>query len=264
MSEPSSANEQRGETEGELTPTWITIVGSCVSRDTLETMPRAEWPIDGYFARTSLLSAGTDAGPNLPDELSVSSKFQLRNVRNDIEGRLVEALKQKTNSDVLLWDLVDERHGVYEFPDGSVLTRSIDVLNIPELVTAVEGARHVAFGSDEHFYRWCGAASMFADALAALGLKARTLVLAAEWAEVDVDGKPTPWSMGTAAKDANLAFERYYSRLEQLGFTVVRFGAFVGDPAHRWGLAPFHYTPAAYAAMRAAIEKFTDERATAG
>lgn len=238
------------------TPAWVTILGSCVSRDTLETMPRTEWPIDGYYARTSLISVGTDASANVPAELTGSSKFQLRNVWNDIRGELLTTLQSKTNSSVLLWDLVDERHGVYEFPDGSIVTRSIDVLAIPELVEAVKSARHIPFGSDEHFWRWSGAAAMFVGALSAFGLKGRTLVLAADWAERDVAGNTTPWSMGTAAPEANRMFQRYYARLEQLGVRVVRFTDLVADPEHRWGLAPFHYTPSTYAEVRRVIEEF--------
>lgn len=244
------------EAGSESTPTWVTILGSCVSRDTLETMPRNEWPIDGYLARTSLISAGTDASANVPEKLNGSSKFQLRNVWNDIRGDLVATLRGKTNSSVLLWDLVDERHGVYEFPDGAVITRSIDVLAIPELVEAVKNARHIEFGSDEHFWRWSGAAGMFVGALSAFGLKERTLVLAADWAEKDVAGNSTPWSMGKAAPEANRQFQRYYEHLEQLGLRVVRFQELTADPEHRWGLAPFHYTPETYAAIRSTIEEF--------
>lgn len=234
--------------------TWITILGSCVSRDTLETMPRDEYPIDGYYARYSLLSAGTDASPNLPEKFTTSSKFQLRNVMRDIKGNLLEELQDKRKSEVLLWDLVDERHGVYEFADGSIMTRSIDVINIPELAKAVENARHLKFGEDEHFFRWCGASSVFADALDAYGLRDKVLVVAADWAERDIEGKTTPWSMGTAAPQANQLFTRYYDRLEHLGFRVLRMHDLLADPGHRWGLAPFHYEPGVYAQIRAAIE----------
>lgn len=236
--------------------TWITILGSCVSRDTLETMPRDAFPIDGYYARYSLLSAGTDASPNLPAQFTTSSKFQLRNVMRDIKGNLLEELQGKTKSEVLLWDLVDERHGVYEFADGSVITRSIDVINIPELAEAVQQARHLKFGEDEHFYRWCGASSVFVDALDAFGLRDKVLVVATDWAEKDIDGNTTPWSMGTAAPQANQMFARYYDRLERLGLKVLRMHDLRADPGHRWGLAPFHYEPSVYARVREAIEAF--------
>ncbi|MFD2757250.1 DUF6270 domain-containing protein [Gulosibacter faecalis] len=236
--------------------TWITILGSCVSRDTLETMPRDAYPIDGYYARYSLLSAGTDATPNIPEDFTTSSKFQRRNVVRDIKGNLLEELQAKTKSEVFLWDLVDERHGVYEFPDGTVITRSIDVINIPEIAEAVKGARHLEFGEDEHFYRWSGAAAMFADALDAFGLREKALVIATDWAEHDIEGNTTPWSMGKAAPQANRLFARYYDRLEQLGFRVLRMHNLLADPGHRWGLAPFHYEPSVYAKVRAAIESF--------
>ncbi len=256
MTNPIETAGELGNAGNDQPPARVTILGSCVSRDTLETMPRDKWPIDGYLARTSLISAGTDASANVPTELSGSSKFQLRNVWDDIRGELLPTLKRKTNSSVLLWDLVDERHGVFEFSDGSIMTRSIDALAIPELIAAAENARHIPFASDEHYWRWSGAAGMFVSALEALGLKDRTLVLAADWAERDTSGQTTPWSMGTAAPDANVKFARYYDRLEQLGLEVVRFTDTVADPEHRWGLAPFHYTGDTYAAIRTQIEAF--------
>ncbi len=97
---------------------------------------------------------------------------------------------------------------------------------------------------------------MFVDALDAFGLRDKTLVVATDWAEKDIDGNTTPWSMGTAAPQANQMFARYYDRLERLGLKVLRMHDLRADPGHRWGLAPFHYEPSVYARVREAIEAF--------
>lgn len=216
-----------------------------------------DYEVTGYLARTSLLSAGTNARHHLPQEFDMSSPFQQRNLLRDVEGGLLANLKSLADvSDVLMWDLVDERHGVCVFPDGSILTRSIDLLSVPELVEACEAGEILAFGSDEHFARWCGAATMFADALDVLGLKAKTIVIAADWAVLDTAGNPTPWSMGVRAKEANTRYAPYYRHLESLGFTIVRIADTVGDPEHKWGLAAFHFVPEVYETILAAVEDF--------
>lgn len=249
-----------GASTGYLSPLNICILGSCVGRDTLETMDRDQYPITTYVSRHSLLSAGSDASPNLPATYKTSSKFQLRNVRRDVKGHLLRTIVEEGDADVLLWDLVDERHGVYEFADGSVMTRSIDVLGIPALQEAVEGARHVPFGSEEHFLRWVGAANLFLDALDVLGLRDRVLVIAVAWATHDLTGSLTPPSMGVRADEANRTFARYYDHLERQGLRVFHIEDPLADPEHRWGLAPFHYAPDVYARVHAAIDAFAADR----
>lgn len=238
------------------TPLKVVILGSCVSRDAIA-HHEEDYEVTGYLARTSLLSAGTNARHHLPQEFDMSSPFQQRNLLRDVEGGLLANLKSLADvSDVLMWDLVDERHGVCVFPDGSILTRSIDLLSVPELVEACEAGEILAFGSDEHFARWCGAATVFADALDVLGLKAKTIVIAADWAVLDTAGNPTPWSMGVRAKEANTRYAPYYQHLESLGFTVVRITDTVGDPEHKWGLAAFHFVSEVYETILAAVEDF--------
>lgn len=223
-------------------------------------MDREQYPILAYVSRQSLLTEGSDASGNLPKKYTTSSRFQLRNVRRDVEGKQLETIKDAGRPDVLLWDLVDERHGIFEFSDGSVVTRSIDVLDIPEFEDAIKQARHIPFGSDEHFERWAKAADAFVARLEAAGLKERVLVLSVNWAPFDVEGSPTPLSMGKSSGQANSQFRRYYDYLGQLGLSIFAVEDAVADPDHRWGLAPFHYTPEIYDRVHEAIDAFVAER----
>ncbi|MGO1544809.1 MAG: DUF6270 domain-containing protein [Gulosibacter sp.] len=241
-------------------PVAVTIFGSCVSRDTLETMDRTVYPILAYVSRQSLLTAGTDASAHLPEHYTTSNRFQLRNVRRDIEGHQLDTIVAAGEPEVLLWDLVDERHGIFEFGDGAVITRSVDVLGVPEFSEATEAARVVRFGSDEHFNRWTDAAQIFLSELDALGYRDRVLVLAVNWAAVDVEGMPTPLSMGKSSGQANSMFARYYAYLEELGLPVFRIDDAVADPDHRWGPAPFHYTSDVYARIHEAIDEHVRQR----
>lgn len=226
----------------------IAIYGSCVSRDTLSTMDPSAYGVVTYIARQSLLSAGWDASTHLPTDFAVSSNFQRRNIDADIRGGLLSALPSPAAADLLVWDLVDERHGVFVFPDGSVVTRSIDLLMVEALKEATASARYLPFGSDEHFTRWSGAASMFVHALHTLGWGGRILVVAVPWATHDDTGEPTPSSMGISAKDANAAYARYYAHVDALGLPLLRVSTAdaVAATKHRWGIAPFHYAPEVY------------------
>jgi len=227
----------------------VTVYGSCVARDTMDLAGSEHFEVVAYIARQSLLSADHDASPRFPADVEIDSDFQRRMMSGDFAGdldqRLADAAEQ---TDVVLWDLADERHGVHVFDDGAVVTRSIDLVRAPEVLAAVEQARHVPFGTDEHFALWAPRAEQLRERLVELGLFDRSLVLQVPWALVTVNGKHTPQSMGTTAMEANEAYRRYYEHLHGLGFRILELQPLgvLADPAHRWGLAPFHYTQDVY------------------
>lgn len=227
----------------------VTVYGSCVARDTVDLAGADRFEMVAYIARQSLLSAGHDALHHFPEGAEVDSEFQRRMMTGDFAGNLEERLTEAApETDVLLWDLADERHGVHVFEDGTVVTRSIDNVRHPEVVSALESARHLPFGSDEHFRLWSAQAQRMRELLTGLVVFEKTIVLHVPWALVTSDGRLTPWSMGTSAKDANSAYMRYYQQLRELGFTLIELQPLgvLADPEHRWGLAPFHYTQAVY------------------
>ncbi|APX33073.1 hypothetical protein BH708_10520 [Brachybacterium sp. P6-10-X1] len=233
----------------EEAPARVVIYGSCVARDTVDLAGGARLDVVAYIARQSLLSEDHDASAWFPTETSIDSDFQRRMMTGDFAGNLTERLTEVADrTDVLLWDLVDERHGVHEFADGGVVTRSIDLVRVPEVLSVVEGARHIEFGTDEHFALWSPRAERLRGTLEGLGLFEKTVVLQVPWALVTVDGRHTPRSMGTSAVEANEAYLRYYERLRELGFTLLELQPLgvLADPEHRWGLAPFHYTQDVY------------------
>ncbi|WP_193105882.1 DUF6270 domain-containing protein [Brachybacterium sp. FME24] len=231
------------------TPARVTIYGSCVARDSVDLAGGSQLTVADYIARQSLISAGQDAAARFPADPQVSSRFQRRMMEADFSGDLetrLDAIAART--DLLLWDLTDERHGVHVFDDGTVVTRSIDLTAVPEVLAVVDEAHHVAFGTDEHFALWSPRAEQFRDHLRQLDLVDKTVVLQVPWALVTTDGRETPVSMGTSAIEANEAYRRYYERLRELGFTLLEMQPLgvLADPEHRWGLAPFHYTQDVY------------------
>lgn len=201
-----------------------------------------------YVARQSWVSIGSDATKHLPANLASISDFQRRMVLWDFEGSARDRiLAIHEDLDLLLLDLVDERHGFYRLSDGSVVTRSIDLIS-SNAIDLMPVAEHLVIGSQKHFDLWSEAAAAFSDWLASIGLLSRTIVLAAPWAENSHEGAPTPSSMGTSAVDANRIYETYYGKAEQHGFHLLRPSAanVAADPDHRWGFAPFHYARPMY------------------
>lgn len=230
-------------------PVRVAIYGSCVARDAVDLAGGDALDVTVYVARQSLISAGHDAAVHFPDTAQIESAFQRRMMEADFAGDLFSRLDEVVEpTDLLLWDLTDERHGVHVFEDGAVVTRSIDVLGVPEVLSVVDSARHIAFGTDEHFALWAPQAELFRDHLRGTGMFDRTVVLQIPWALVTSDGRGTPWSMGTRAVDANEAYRRYYDHLRELGFEILELQPLgvLADPEHRWGLAPFHYTQDVY------------------
>lgn len=241
----------------------LAIYGSCVSRDAVETLPAESYDLTRYVARSSLLSAGTDARAMTRRFPKPSSEFQARQLEWDASGRLEELLGEAIkDADLLLWDLTDERHGVLRFPDGTYLTRTVDIMSSSQLKAICDEGQLIRFGADEHFVTWSYAADRFVDWLRRRDILDRTLVLAVPWAVRLTDGSPTPSSMGTGATEANAAYARYYGHLRDLGLAVrtLSSDSVLGDPQHRWGPAPFHYAAPVYAEIRQAIWTHLEQR----
>ncbi|QCR52981.1 hypothetical protein C1N80_04880 [Brachybacterium sp. SGAir0954] len=227
----------------------VTVYGSCVARDSVDLSGGNAVTVADYVARQSLLSSGHDASDRFPVDADVAHRFQRRMLEADFAGDLEARLRRAApTTDVLMWDLTDERHGVYVLDDGSVITRSIDLISVPQALAVTEGGQHLPFGAEEHFEAWSARASKFKDLLVELDLFSRSVVIRLPWALIGLDGEPTPPSMGINAVEANEKFERYYKKLAELGFGFIEIDDehVIADPQHRWGSAPFHYAQSVY------------------
>lgn len=171
----------------------IAIFGSCVSRDTAEFMPEAEVLV--YVARHSVTSLESPHGKAGIDLSDLTSAFQERMVTNDLHGSGLERIVNTASDlDVVLLDLVDERRGFWEFPDGTTMTNSIEVESCGAAREARRsGARLIEFGGEEHFVRWKAGFIQLVDGLRDAGLWEKTILLDTEWAGA-VDGAQHPQS----------------------------------------------------------------------
>ena len=171
----------------------IAIFGSCVSRDTAEFLPEAE--VVAYVARHSVTSLESPHGTAGIDLSDLNSAFQKRMVTNDLHGSGLERIVNNASDlDVVLLDLVDERRGFWQFPDGTTMTNSIEVESCGAAREARRsGARLIEFGSEEHFVRWKSGFVQLVDGLRDAGLWEKTILLDIEWAGA-VDGAQHPQS----------------------------------------------------------------------
>ncbi|WP_325002331.1 DUF6270 domain-containing protein [Intrasporangium sp.] len=225
------------------------IMGSCVARDTFEFLDPRFFELRGYLARQSLISAfGAVAQPPI-DPARLTSPFQRRMLEADARSALPGMLRQLApDVDLLLWDLVDERLGILDHPDGGVSTDSVEVRSQPSEV-ASSGLTHVGFGTPEHLARFSAVLPAWRDLLASLGLLDRTVLVAPPWATRSTTGELTPSSFGLDAQEANRLTQPYLDRaVEVLGVEVVgrSLEAARALATHQWGLAPFHYDDRTY------------------
>jgi hypothetical protein len=238
------------------------IYGSCVSRDTFELLLPDGFHLVSYVARQSLASAMSAPNTARLPRFETTSRFQRRMLVGDWEGSLLRTLRQRRDEiDLLLWDVFDERLGVNRLPNGNIVTRSVDSLTTGlEEVLPPETA-HVPLGSPAHLSRFIAVLSPFRDALEELGLLDRTLLVAPPWATTSLDGRPAPSSFSLTPAFANEAYRPYYAAIAAsmaLPSATLSETETVADPGHRWGLAPFHYTPPAYERLAEQIGDFVE------
>lgn len=169
----------------------VGIFGSCVSRDACEFMQEAV--VEVYVARHSVVSLRS---PHEDDELDLSelvSPFQQRMVLGDLQGTGLERIADHADVlDVVLVDLVDERRGYWRFPDGTVMTNSLELEACGAARQARQaGARLVKFGTDEHFEQWEVGFDALVDGLYAADLLSRSVFVDIEWAAA-IEGAQHP------------------------------------------------------------------------
>ena len=198
----------------------------------------------GLVSRQSLISAM--GGPSeavlattatRPAAVRVLQADIAASLRADIETRL-------PSTDIVLWDLFDERFGVDRLGDGTYLTRSPERV---KYVAAGSGATQtIAFGTEEHFGLWCEAAEEFLGFLAGKALLPRTYVLDLAWAHADENGLDAELPFGLSSEEANAKFARYAAFLRGRGVNVLSHSRTWTSRTHKWGAAPYNLHDAVY------------------
>lgn len=238
-------------------PIRASVYGSCVARDTIEAARSGTWTVNRYIARQSLISAFSGRPSPQLDPSSLQSQFQQRMLLGDLKGSFSTLLSTiSADSDILLWDLTDERFGVYETAEGAIITRSLELIASGHDGELRKVARYIPFGSDDHFRLWQLALTKFFRIVTQQQLVGRVALIALPWAELDDRSQPVHRSNDVGPKTANRLYRRYY-RSAGRSFNTIRLRQrdVRASSTHKWGLAPFHYTPETYQSVLQRLEK---------
>lgn len=105
----------------------VVILGSCVSRDTMELIPSQNYELILYTARTKIVSQLSPSYAIQENEICLSSAFQKKIVLNDLNKEQFQRI-EASKPDFCIIDFIDERFSLIEYAD-SFLTKSNELVN---------------------------------------------------------------------------------------------------------------------------------------
>jgi hypothetical protein len=205
-----------------------------------------------YFARSSIASIASNPYCLNDDYYTrIASEFQRRMVKRDLTKTFLDEIADRKDFDFILLDLIDERFDLYEASPGSMLTLSTEFMGSGFLSAADRsGSLRIRSGSERHRELWKSGVKRLFTILAGHNIASRVVVNKVFWANQTEDGTPLPAKDLRQRDAANSLLAWMYEELEKyvpesrwITFpeTVLR-----GNPNHRWGIAPFHYSNAYY------------------
>lgn len=186
----------------------VAILGSCVTRDTVQYWPES-WSLAGYYARHplgSLPHPSKVTGADIP--VQPKGWRRLQHLRDIESSTVTHMLDQKP--DLIVWDLADERLGVHQRRDGGF--------------AAGEG---VKYASDEYWRMWIDGARWFLT----MAQPIPVILNAVDWD----DTYPQ-------AQTFNLWQRRVMATLYDAPIRTVHTTGTRADGSSGWGDAPFHLT----------------------
>ncbi|MHA7221479.1 DUF6270 domain-containing protein [Arthrobacter sp. RHLT1-20] len=221
--------------------TNLMIYGSCVSRDAFPLLG-SDFKLLSYVARQSMISA-ISKPTMLLEGADLASAFQNRSLAGDIRSNMLQLLRRHSSEiDVLVIDLTDERLGVIQLPDGSYVTRSQELASSERLGGVQGRIRYIDVLTERHWTLWENAATRLLNAVTALGLRERTIVLNTPWAELTDTGGPIPDFRGLDTAEVNGYLGECCAHIRSLGYKVLDMPQELAYSSnqHRWGAAPYH------------------------
>lgn len=214
--------------------TRLMIYGSCVTRDIVR-ITGNRFKLTDYIARQNLISAFSDPVP-VPEDWGITSAFQIRSLESDFLSDAPTRIKEHASeTDVLLWDIGSERHGVYATSSGEFISATPTQRSSPG-VKQIEKLRWVPFGTDEHLRLFEGAAREFRRVLESTGLFSRTHVVRFDFTDDLIEGGNL--NRAKSAAEQNAVHAPYYECLASLGFNLLPSlpnKLCVTTDSHAWG-----------------------------
>ena len=130
----------------------------------------------GRTSRDSRSSAPPPRPTCFEGEHQLESAWQHRTVQGDLASSLLRRFAEDAaRTDLVIWDLIDERMGVQPLGDGCYGTITPDSLRSGILEAFAEVGDPVSFGAPEHLETWADALVRFVTLLDALGLRSPDL-----------------------------------------------------------------------------------------
>lgn len=184
----------------------VAIYGSCITRDAVDLWP-ADWELVHYASRHPLGSLLAPSRATEEDALAAPAGWRRLQHLNDIDSTALPKMMDSV-PELIIWDLVNERHGVHVRPDGG---RALG-----------EGIKFTA-----HAYK-----AMWLEGLAAFDTMR---------GEVPVILNAIDWDLSDPRSHTFAAWQNWaVQRAASMGIPAVRTQGTRHDPAHKWGHGPFH------------------------
>lgn len=236
------------------TPTKISIIGGCCSRDALELDTHVG--LSEYRARTSFASLASPPLAYLPDSIfeSIPSKFQRKMVRGDLLKDSLRSVSLADGKFVVVDFMIERRKLILAGETVITVSKEFSKLNLrhsdlPGPVRSIDG------DSEEYF-------SLFTKgwryAVQQLAMAGKTvLVNEIFWATQNDQGIPFDAEM---VRTANEKLKRLYDivRTETPEAQWLKYDSdhLVADSQHKWGESPYHFVNGFYKSQIAQIERF--------
>lgn len=244
----------------------VAIVGSCITRDL--------WPLRDqapkdllYVSRTSLASL-TSSGPVDYDSRAEPpeglTRYQHQAVETDLRKTGLAQLVAHGPSHII-FDFIDERFDLLRLASGALVTHSWELsvggyLTTPALAKAHPVPR-LSAACERAWREACVRLKLIQQSTVLR--EAKLILHSARWAHLQAgDQGPVPLAgepqilpgaaADLAAHNALLArYEAWFLQQFPQAVVVSADPAHrLADPAHRWGLSPFHYVDAYYDDIR--------------
>lgn len=231
-----------------MTPRY-SLLGSCVTRDAADLGSTPLSRPSAYFSRTKLQSL-VSTPTEIPDEIGLASPFQTRVVVEDHRKTAIPVLAATDHA--LVIDLIDERLELLDSGTGLV-TESLYLRQ-----SSLIGERSYKQVPEDAILEPDGPFARAAQQLAQVLCRVpRVVIHEALWATTARDGSGLPNARASDKRNAWLrrAYEILRDAFPGAICVVPDPDVVLADPAHRWGLAPFHYVPEYYDDIAEKIRK---------
>ncbi|MDP2597671.1 DUF6270 domain-containing protein [Alteromonas stellipolaris] len=218
----------------------VRILGSCVTRDALEIT--TDFKLIDYTARTSLASLATKSRKDSKLLNNVKSTFQKRMVERDMTKRFWLSL-EKSQNDIIVIDLIDDRFNLKLFDDDSSHTVSSEYKTAMD--SQCQNGRIVKSSSGEFKSLWETGLRRLKRHCDELKLDKVFVncVFYQPTGNHSIDSSTNIAEKNQYLREAYLKLEDAFGRQAMIEYPE---GIIKADADHKWGLAPFHFTTETY------------------